>query len=45
MDAGPLGKADAWLRFYKGFWSGRLEALERELRSPENTSRKGASDE
>ena len=24
-----------WLRFYEGFWSGRLDALERELRRPE----------
>jgi DNA-binding transcriptional ArsR family regulator len=30
-----LEDALEWLRFYEGFWSDRLDALERELRRPE----------
>jgi DNA-binding transcriptional ArsR family regulator len=45
LDAQPLGKADEWLRFYERFWTGRLDALERELGHPENASHKGVSDE
>ena len=44
LDAAPLGRADRWLRFYERFWTGRLDALERELKDVENAS-KGASDE
>jgi DNA-binding transcriptional ArsR family regulator len=42
LDAEPLGKADAWLRFYERFWSGRLDALERELKGDENASDDGS---
>lgn len=28
LDPGPLASASAWLRFYEGFWQGRLDALE-----------------
>jgi DNA-binding transcriptional ArsR family regulator len=33
--AGRLADADEWLRFYRRFWSDRLDALERELHKPE----------
>jgi DNA-binding transcriptional ArsR family regulator len=42
LDAEPLGRADAWLRFYERFWSGRLDALERELKTGENASDEGS---
>jgi DNA-binding transcriptional ArsR family regulator len=42
LDAEPLGKADAWLRFYERFWSGRLDALERELKGDENANDDGS---
>lgn len=32
----PLSEAHEWLRFYEQFWNDRLDALERELRKPEN---------
>ncbi len=32
LEAGPLAEAEQWLRFYEGFWSDRLDVLERELR-------------
>ncbi|MFC7287256.1 ArsR/SmtB family transcription factor [Herminiimonas glaciei] len=31
LEAAPLAAAEDWLRFYQGFWSERLDALEREL--------------
>lgn len=31
----PLAEAQDWLRFYERFWTGRLDALERALRTPE----------
>jgi DNA-binding transcriptional ArsR family regulator len=34
LDTAALAAADAWLRFYRGFWSERLDALEGELRRP-----------
>jgi DNA-binding transcriptional ArsR family regulator len=35
LEPGPLAVADDWLRFYERFWSERLDALERELATPE----------
>ncbi|WP_426958583.1 ArsR/SmtB family transcription factor [Muricoccus radiodurans] len=35
LDAGPLAKAQDWLRFYERFWTDRLDALERLLRAEE----------
>jgi DNA-binding transcriptional ArsR family regulator len=32
LDPGPLASAFAWLRFYEGFWTERLDVLERLLR-------------
>jgi len=31
LEAAPLAAAEDWLRFYQGFWTERLDALEREL--------------
>lgn len=31
LEAAPLAAAEDWLLFYQGFWSSRLDALEREL--------------
>lgn len=36
LDPAPLAAADEWLRFYERFWTERLDALERELRKPED---------
>lgn len=33
LDPGPLAGAHDWLAFYEGFWTGRLDALERLLRA------------
>ncbi len=32
LDPGPLAGAQQWLRFYEGFWTERLDGLERLLR-------------
>jgi DNA-binding transcriptional ArsR family regulator len=32
LNPGPLASAFAWLRFYEGFWTERLDVLERLLR-------------
>ena len=32
LDAAALAKAHEWLRFYEGFWTNRLDILERLLR-------------
>jgi DNA-binding transcriptional ArsR family regulator len=32
LDAAGIGEIDAWLSDIRRFWSGRLDALERELR-------------
>jgi hypothetical protein len=32
LDPGPLASAHEWLSFYKGFWTDRLDVLERLLR-------------
>jgi DNA-binding transcriptional ArsR family regulator len=31
LDPAPLREIDAWLERYRGFWSSRLDALERHL--------------
>lgn len=31
LEAAPLAAAEDWLHFYQGFWTERLDALEREL--------------
>jgi DNA-binding transcriptional ArsR family regulator len=33
LDPGPLASAHQWLGFYERFWAGRLDVLERLLRS------------
>ncbi len=33
LDPGPLASAQQWLAFYERFWTDRLDALERLLRS------------
>ena len=33
LDPGPLASAQAWLRFYERFWTGRLDVLEGLLRA------------
>jgi DNA-binding transcriptional ArsR family regulator len=33
LDPGPLASAHQWLSFYKRFWTDRLDALERLLRT------------
>lgn len=33
LEPGPLASADAWLRHYERFWTGRLDALEQLLRA------------
>jgi len=33
LDPGPLASAHQWLSFYKRFWTGRLDVLERLLRT------------
>lgn len=43
LEPAPLAAVGDWLRFYEHFWSGRLDALERELTRPE--SNRGVSDE
>ena len=35
LDPAGLGEIDAWLQSVRQFWSGRLDALERELRRPQ----------
>ncbi|MBA2730235.1 MAG: winged helix-turn-helix transcriptional regulator [Euzebyaceae bacterium] len=32
LDPAPLAELDEWLQTYRGFWTGRLDALETELR-------------
>src|SRR5690349_11129240 len=39
LDAGPLGKADEWLRHYERFWNTRLDRLEDLLRRDAATSK------
>jgi DNA-binding transcriptional ArsR family regulator len=35
LEPAALAAADAWLRYYEGFWNNRLDALEQELRREE----------
>jgi DNA-binding transcriptional ArsR family regulator len=39
LDPAGLGEIDAWLQSVRQFWSGRLDALERELRRPQVATR------
>ncbi|WP_180731597.1 metalloregulator ArsR/SmtB family transcription factor [Paraburkholderia sp. PGU19] len=39
IDPAPLAAADAWLRFYEHFWSGRLDPLEDLLRNSKGDTR------
>ena len=46
LEPGPLVSANAWLNFYEGFWTGRLNTLERLLRHDsisKSSHRKGAN--
>ena len=54
LDPQPLASAFAWLRFYEGFWTERLDVLERLLREedartsptiPEGPPKPGKGDE
>jgi DNA-binding transcriptional ArsR family regulator len=38
IEASPLAEAEAWLRFYEGFWSERLDTLEAVLRDQDQAS-------
>jgi DNA-binding transcriptional ArsR family regulator len=37
LEPAALATADAWLRYYEGFWNNRLDALEQELRREEKS--------
>jgi DNA-binding transcriptional ArsR family regulator len=39
LDAAGIGEIDAWLSDIRRFWSGRLDALERELRNSKGDTR------
>jgi DNA-binding transcriptional ArsR family regulator len=39
LDPAGLGEIEAWLRSVRQFWSGRLDALERELRRPQASTK------
>jgi DNA-binding transcriptional ArsR family regulator len=39
LDPAGLAEIDAWLASVRRFWSGRLDALERELRKPPRRKR------
>ena len=41
----PLDEAAAWIEAQRAFWTERLDALERELRSLNPSRKRGASDE
>jgi DNA-binding transcriptional ArsR family regulator len=48
LDAGPLASAHEWLSFYRRFWTGRLDMLERLLREENarrSPNRKGKGDD
>jgi DNA-binding transcriptional ArsR family regulator len=40
LEPAPLAAADDWLRFYEGFWSEQLEALDGFLRAEDEDKRK-----
>ncbi|MFD0986888.1 ArsR/SmtB family transcription factor [Methyloligella solikamskensis] len=44
LEPGPLASADEWLGFYRRFWTGRLDALEKVLRE-ENAQHSKSSSE
>jgi DNA-binding transcriptional ArsR family regulator len=39
LDPAGLGEIEAWLKSVRQFWSGRLDALERELRRPQEAAK------
>jgi DNA-binding transcriptional ArsR family regulator len=39
LDPMPLAGVDGWLGFYRGFWSGRLDALEAALRADDRQNK------
>jgi DNA-binding transcriptional ArsR family regulator len=39
IEAEPLRDAEEWLRFYEGFWSGKLDALEAALLADDGEGR------
>jgi hypothetical protein len=39
LDPAGLAEIDAWLASVRRFWTGRLDALERELRKPTRRKR------
>jgi DNA-binding transcriptional ArsR family regulator len=41
----PLDEAAAWIEAQRAFWTERLDALERELRTSETEQERGAGDE
>jgi DNA-binding transcriptional ArsR family regulator len=45
FDPKPLDEAAAWIEAQRGFWTARLDALERELRKPEAPHKRGATDD
>jgi DNA-binding transcriptional ArsR family regulator len=49
LDPGPLARAHRWLSFYERFWTGRLDELQRLLRTEDArkfpTPKKEISDE
>jgi DNA-binding transcriptional ArsR family regulator len=38
LETAPLAAADAWLRFYKGFWTDRLDGLDELLREEDQAA-------
>lgn len=41
LHPGPLREVSEWVRQYEGFWTERLDALERELNTPETFTSTG----
>ena len=41
----PLDEAANWIETQRAFWTGRLDALERELSKPETKAKQGAGDD
>lgn len=40
LDAARLAEAEAWLRYYERFWTGRLDVLEALLRADDSSGRR-----
>lgn len=38
LEPGPLAAANDWLRFYEGFWTGSLDALDRLLHAEDGAT-------